>query len=164
MNRKGISPIIAFVMLMALAVTLGTFVTIWYTKSTESQTKTIVEKFGNADECADVRFDVSFDYDNCIVVVYNLGSFTIDKIQVNAFNGEVLSIDEKPDTKDLECINAYTETAVSGLPPKAKCNVPMNSDITKLIIGPIIVKEGTLTLCTNDRIFTPKETFTGCLA
>lgn len=151
MNRKGISPIIAFVMLMALAVTLGAFVTIWYTRSTESQTKTIIEKFGNADECADVRFDVAFDYDKtdedgvCGVVVYNLGNFNIDKLKIEKV------------TEGLPESEIYDEEVIK---PKSGVIVEVLTFalVSKMQFAPIISEGGALTQCLNDRIFIPNST------
>ncbi|MDI6737546.1 MAG: hypothetical protein QME12_03445 [Nanoarchaeota archaeon] len=145
MKKKGISPIIAFVMLMALAVTLGAFVTIWYTKSTERQTKTIVEKFGSVDECADVRFDVAFDYTTCDSIrVYNLGNFNIDKIKL-----ELLLTDGTP----------FSEVYDFLIAPKGNVEIPINlQDVQKFQFAPIIAEGTAVTMCLNDRIFVPDAT------
>lgn len=142
MKKKGISPIIAFVMLMALAVTLGAFVTVWYTKSTESQTKTMIEKFGNADECADVRFDASFDYDACTGTMYNLGSFTIDKIKIDTY---YLDGTEKQDISEVNIPPKGTVTAI----------LPF-SLISRLQVSPILEDKGQLTVCINEREYVPE--------
>ena len=166
MNKKGIGPIIAFVLLMALSVTLGAFVTIWYTKSTEGQVKTVIEKYGNADECSDVRFDVAFDYENCIAAVYNLGSFTIDKIKVDRYLSTDLT-NAKTEiwaTGKDSLICAEFNGAATGLFPKNGCGIPMNtssagdvpnSNPRKLFFSPITTDGDTDTLCLNEREFTP---------
>ena len=147
--KKGIGPVIAFVLLMALSVTLGAFVTIWYTKSTEGQAKTVIEKYGNADECADVRFDVAFDYDMadgiCGAVVYNLGSFNIDKLKIEKITAGL------PESAifEAEAIKPKTGVLVEV--------INLNS-VSKMQFAPIIVEGGTATQCINDRVFIPNST------
>ncbi|MFA5888429.1 MAG: hypothetical protein WC852_07000 [Candidatus Nanoarchaeia archaeon] len=152
MNKKGIGPIIAFVLLMALSVTLGAFVTIWYTKSTEGQAKTVIEKYGNADECSDVKFDVAFDYNNtdedgnaCGAVVYNLGSFSIDKLKVEKVTAGL----PESEIFEGEVIKPKTGVIVEVLNLKS---------VSKMQFAPIIVESGTATQCINDRVFIPDST------
>ncbi|MDD4878635.1 MAG: hypothetical protein PHO02_06415 [Candidatus Nanoarchaeia archaeon] len=144
MKKKGIAPIIAFVMLMALAVTLGAFVTIWYTKSTESQTKTMIEKFGNVDECADVRFDVEFNYTTCKnITVYNLGNFNIDKIKL-----ELILMDGTP----------FSEVFDYLILPKENVEISIDlRDVQKFQFAPIIAEGTAVTMCLNDRVFVPDK-------
>lgn len=145
LNKKGIGPIIAFVLLMALSVTLGAFVTIWYTKSTEGQAKTVIEKYGNADECSDVRFDVAFNYTTCNSIrVYNLGSFNIDKLKM-----EILFKDASGDSVIAD-VNILPKQNVEAEVGPLDC-------ISKIQFAPIIVESGTATQCINDRIFIPEE-------
>ena len=162
MNRKkGIAPIIAFVMLMALAVSMGVFVTIWYTRSTQTQTSEMIEKLATGEECADVKFDVSFDYENCRAVVYNLGSFKIDKVKVERYSGAVMK-SEIWDTGEDSPLCYEVSSRLPGLVPKNGCEIPMNASLTKLQFSPIIVKGSTLMQCLNNREFTPTGAFSGC--
>ena len=151
MNKRGIGPIVAFVLLMALSVTLGAFVTIWYTKSTEGQAKTVIEKYGNADECSDVRFDVEFDYATCNgIKVYNLGNFNIDKIKL-----ELLSDEGEP----------FSEVYDYLIVPKGYAEIsPLDlRDVQKFQFAPIIVEGTAVTMCVNDRVFIPDESkMSGC--
>lgn len=160
MKKKGIAPIIAVVMIMALAVTLGTFVTIWYTKASEAQTKTIIEKYGGVDECADVRFDVSFNYTKCYAVIYNLGTFTIGKVKVDRYfkNGYV------PQGPEIWETGRGSEIcAEGGLIPKNGCAIPMNSSIlSKIQFTPIITSGNSLISCVNEKEFKPEGGFSGC--
>ncbi|MFH1065082.1 MAG: hypothetical protein V1734_01080 [Nanoarchaeota archaeon] len=155
MYKKGIGPVIAFVLLLALSVTLGAFVTIWYTKSTEGQVKTVIEKYGNADECSDVRFDVSFDYENCYAAVYNLGSFTIDEVKVDKYFSTDLT-------------TAKSEIWAAGISPKDCITIPMNnsdenSEPRQVLFAPIIINKEERTLCLNERVYEPNGSkFLGC--
>ncbi|HII16272.1 MAG TPA: hypothetical protein HA362_08275 [Nanoarchaeota archaeon] len=160
-HKKGIAPIIAFVMLMALAVTMGAFVTIWYTRSTQSQTSEMIERLATGEECADVKFDVSFDYENCAAIIYNLGSFKIDKIKAERYSGAVMRSEIWGTGEDSELCYEVSGR-LPGLIPKNGCAIPMNATLTKLQFSPIIVKGSTMMQCLNNREFTPAGAFSGC--
>lgn len=161
MDRKGIAPIIAFVMLMAIAVTMGVFVTIWYTRATQAQTSGMIEKLATGEECADIKFDISFDYENCIAAVYNLGSFKIDKIKVERYNGAVMKSDIW-ETGEESPLCFEVDGRNPGLIPKNGCAIPMNSSLTKLQFSPIIAKGKSLMQCLNNREFSLTGEFLNC--
>lgn len=141
-SRKAIAPIIAFVLLMGLAVTLGVFVTIWYTRASEKQTSELIGRFGTEEECSSVSFDAALDYDACTGEMYNLGKFTIDKIKIDTYYTDGT---EKHDIADVNIL------------PREGVSAPLPlSLIAKLQISPILEDKGELIECTNNREFVPK--------
>ncbi len=141
-SKKAIAPIIAFVLLMGMAVAMGAFVTIWYTRTSEKQTAELIGRFGTEEECSGVGFDIAFNYDTCSAEVYNLGSFTIDKVKVDAY---FLDGSETHDMVDIAAT------------PKTGAAVPLPlSSISRLQFSPILEEKGRLTQCINEREFVPK--------
>lgn len=168
LGKKAIAPIIAFVLLMGLAVALGAFVTIWYTKASEKQTSELIGRLGTEEECSSVGFDVAFDYENCAAIIYNLGSFTIDKVKVDRYLSSDLT-SAKTDTWNTGRGSAIC--AEGGLIPKNDCAIPMNasdkcpvpnSEPRRVLFSPIIVQGKEQTLCLNERIFEPNGSKFGC--
>ncbi|MBU2637655.1 MAG: hypothetical protein KJ955_01655 [Nanoarchaeota archaeon] len=143
-SKKAIAPIIAFVLLMGMAVALGAFVTIWYTRASEKQTTELIGKFGTEEECSGVGFDVAFDYDpaGCSAEIYNLGSFTIDKVKADAYYLD------GSETHDMADVDIIPRTGVA-------IELPL-SLIARLQFSPILEEKGSLTQCLNERVFVPE--------
>ena len=75
MNRKGLSPVIATVLLVALALVLATIIYIW----ARAFIPEVIEKSGERIEnyCPDVAFDISYSTDTNSLRVQNNGNVPI---------------------------------------------------------------------------------------
>lgn len=83
-NRKGVSPVIATVLLIGLVIALGAVVFVWF----QSFTHEAVTKFEGENielVCADVQFDAS--YDNGNLALSNTGNVPIYSFNVKIDNG-----------------------------------------------------------------------------
>lgn len=166
-TKKGIAPIIAFIMIMALAVTIGTFVMTWYTKAAEKQTETTISKYASSEECSEVKFDVAFDYDNCAAIIYNLGSFKIDSVKVDRLFGAVMKSDIWNTGWDAETCSEplVAPCCISGgLVPKNGCAIPLNRsdpdripipdlELTEMQFVPMLGKDTDIVQCLNDKVY-----------
>ncbi len=60
-NRRGIETVVAWVLLLGFSVTLGIFVFMWATKSTEKMTESTLEFVAGGLECEQVQIYAVFD-------------------------------------------------------------------------------------------------------
>lgn len=78
MNKKGISPVIATMLLVAIVIVIGLIVFLWFRGITEEA----VTKFGGTNVkliCEDVSFEA--DYDGGFIYISNSGNIPIFEIQ-----------------------------------------------------------------------------------
>lgn len=85
-SNKGVSPVIATVLLIGLVVTLGVVVFLWF----RSFTQEAVTKFGGENielVCGDVQFDASYSGGN--LAIENIGNVPIYSfnVQINSAGG-----------------------------------------------------------------------------
>ena len=82
-SKKGISAIIAYVLLLGMAVALGVFVSMWYLQASEKQSTQILGSIEGGALCDEVNANFGFDYVNCKFNIKNSGKYTIQKIDFN---------------------------------------------------------------------------------
>ncbi len=145
--RKGISPIIAFVLILGLVISLATFVSFWYQGVTESQIDTALEMFEDTPECNGVRYEVGFDYSTCSITLFNAGDEEINKLVLSyAFSDG----------------STNTETREVTLPPNARETVSEVPNFAEATFTPILIRETKQISCTDERTFTLDQPFECC--
>jgi flagellin-like protein len=80
-NKKGLSPVIATVLLITMVVVIGLIIFLWF----RSMTKEVVTKFGDENvelACNKVQFDAS--YDNGIISISNSGNVAIFSLKIKS--------------------------------------------------------------------------------
>ncbi len=95
-NKRGISQIVAFVLLISFAVGLGTIVMMWYTSTTEKQSATMIGPAEGNIDCENANLNIRPNYDDCTISVFNTGTVTIHRLK---FTPQIL---EDSDTVDVE--------------------------------------------------------------
>lgn len=89
MNRKGISPLIAAVLLIVFTVAVGSLIMNWMTSYTKSTTENAGTGTQNTVDCAKQIVDVSdikVNSDNVTILVQNLGSKDTNVTSVVAYD------------------------------------------------------------------------------
>jgi flagellin-like protein len=131
-NKKGISPIIATVLLLGFAISLATTVFLWMKGQTETMSESTVEYAEGEMQCQNVRINVEKTgapvppdtSPTCASLkISNKGYMTINQLAVRTFNPEGSKLyPQSPDTNYLNpqssnCIppcGVKTETGCSG--------------------------------------------------
>src|SRR3989339_952849 len=133
-QKKGIAPVIAWVLLLSLTITMGVFVTRWYLARTEGMTESTVNSLSGGIECSDVNINVAYTGTpaNCNIKVSNTGSFRISRVLINDF---MINYDRNP--KEYQ---NYTQTDITDI-----CS---NDKIT---IIPVLQRDTGLINCPNTR-------------
>lgn len=85
-GKKGVSQIIAFVLLMSFAVGLGTVVILWYSQSTEKQAEALITPAEGKMECENALVNVQFPDANTLKI-YNAGTITFESVKVICTSG-----------------------------------------------------------------------------
>jgi flagellin-like protein len=103
MEKKGVSPVIATVLLIAMVVVLGLIIFMWFRGFTQEA----VTKFDTNVElvCSDVSFDAS--YSEGILSIVNTGNIPIYRIKLKTEGQGSFS------TKELETADGWSETGLN---------------------------------------------------
>jgi flagellin-like protein len=129
MKKRGISPVIATVLLIAMVVVIGLIVFIWF----RGMIGESVTKFGKNIQlvCDDIDFDAS--YSGGSLQLINTGNVPIFKMQIQL---------SKPGSHSTQEINneEYSEWDKSGLSQGGTFSTSMNlgSDIERITLIPIL--------------------------
>jgi len=105
-NNKGVSPIIAWVLLVGFAVTLGVVVTQWTKTHAETEITETIKYVNTGLECDNIDFNVVYcnDLENVQhkFKIYNRGLKTITKFSLNVFSvsGEITDEEIKSGTEN----------------------------------------------------------------
>ncbi|MFH1637608.1 MAG: hypothetical protein ABIB71_04255 [Candidatus Woesearchaeota archaeon] len=152
-GKKGISQIIAFVLLLSFAVGLGTVVIMWYTSTTETQTETLITPAEGRIECDEVMINLKLNYNHCNITVYNFGVTTIYGLM---FTPPIQEWDKDQDGK-----KELVPIADIIIKPRESRNVTVNAQITgtEIEINPAIKVGDKITTCTNSRKFSLEQNF-----
>jgi len=139
MKKRGISPIIATVLLLGFAVALATTVFLWMSGQTETMSKSTVEYAEGEMQCQNVRINLvkSDDISCANLDVSNKGYITINQLAIRAFNpeGSSLYLDTGPEDNFLQPQSSECKPPGCGI----KKNVPTPcSSCKKLEVMPII--------------------------
>lgn len=146
-NRLGVSEVVSYTLLIALAVGLAAFVTIWYTRSSEQQATGLIEVYETSAECTDVDFKISFEYNECNITVYNTGMLNINQLKAYYFKKDKT----RSDALFTDLLIPQTERKIDAMP-----------NLGKLMIVPLLERDGKLYSCPNENVYTPAQDFTNC--
>ncbi|MEA3378541.1 MAG: archaellin/type IV pilin N-terminal domain-containing protein [Nanoarchaeota archaeon] len=139
MNKKGVSPVIAFILLLSLAVTLGLLITYWSKESAETQVDTILTPISNAAECEQINININ-NYDTCLLKIYNAGTRTIEQLEINVLP----LIPENPNPIVIQEPILPQTWMETNLQLKTGSNVE---------IFPFLMLEGKLVKCQKNKVF-----------
>ncbi len=155
-NKKGVSPLIATVLLIAFAVALGAIVMSWG-KSYITQTQTDVQNKGNLQmTCSeDVGINIlsiAGSFDACYTdsnsthgtvkfTLKNSGSKALAGLKVQVITN--VSVNETDITKSIEPGSVYRNNSI---------NYPANQSFKELIINPEIKVGSETKVCANSEI------------
>jgi len=136
MHKKGVSPVIAWVLILGFTIALGSIVTNWYLQQSKKTTESTLGTLEGEMECNEVKINVAFTQSGsgCVLKVSNTGALRIDSVKVN---GKQLAYDRNP--KEYK---NYTSTDIC--------------DSTTATVLPIIKKDNNLAVCQNDKIYEKK--------
>lgn len=135
-KKRGISPIIATVLLLGFAVALATTVFLWMQGQTETMSQSTVEYAEGEMQCENVRINVlkTGDPATCgTLKVSNKGYMTVNQLAVRAFNPEDSEL--YPENPDDDYLRPQSSTCT---PPCGEVIVTGCSGCTKIEVMPII--------------------------
>jgi len=126
LNRKGVSPVIATVSLIAMAMVLASILYVWATGFIGEQ----IEKNGKSTEqvCKEVSFEVDYD----------LASGGLELQAVNTGNIPIYDFDIKfvePRSSSVKHFNMSADVASAS----ERKFVPLSANVNKIIVYPIIL-------------------------
>ena len=132
LNKKGVSPVVATVLLVAMVIVLALIVFLWF----RSLTKEAITKFGGQNietVCEDVSF--TSEYSSGILTIANLGN-----VPIFGFNVKI-SNQGSHETKEIKTLS--TNWPATGLKQGGVFNSedlsPTFSDATQVVLIPILV-------------------------
>ncbi|MFH1332085.1 MAG: hypothetical protein ABIH63_02255 [archaeon] len=90
-DRKGMQTVVAWVLLLGFSITLGTFVFIWATKSSEEMTESTLKFVEGGLQCDQVQIYAVFDPQDInnpcgYINITNRGYLTMEQIMVRGVN------------------------------------------------------------------------------
>jgi len=142
-KRKGVSPVIATVLLIAMVVVIGLIVFLWIRGLNEDA----ITKFGKNVElvCGDVSF--SADYDSSLLRIVNNGVVNIFNMKLKIFEPG------SHETKDM--IKDFSDWPSAGLSQGQAISISVNfgGSIDKIILVPVLVGKSEK----GDKAFVCKE-------
>ena len=130
MKRKGVSPVIATVLLISIVVVIAVIIFIWFNQMTQES----ITKFGGVNVelvCEDVNFDASYNYGTLNIV--NNGNVPIFGIKVKILR------EGSHETKDL---NEISDWPSSGLNQGGTFSEDISSEIgtaEDIILIPVLL-------------------------
>ena len=143
LSKKGISPVIAWVLIVGFTMVLGLIVSNWYIQQSKATAKSALGSLESSIECNDIKINVAFirkpDASECWLKVSNTGMLKIAKVKIN---GEDYVYERNP----KEYWN-YTKTR--DIPTLCDANL-------KVTVLPILETDKDLITCNNDRIYESK--------
>lgn len=130
-KRKGISPIVATVLLVAMVIVIFLIVFLWMRGMTE---ETITKNEGQNIEltCKDVVFEKS--YSSGKLEVINSGNFPIYKMNI-----EIIRDDDSYETKELnELSSEWPDSGLSG-GASFSDNLNLEENVEKIVLTPVLL-------------------------
>ncbi|MBI4447480.1 hypothetical protein HY643_00720 [Candidatus Woesearchaeota archaeon] len=152
MKKKGISPLIAYVILVGFAVGLGAIFTTWYMNTSQDTREQYFKEIETGIQCEDVKLNVGFNYDSCKVEVFNTGIQVWKKVAISGSyldsGGARQKIDEDIDgpinPKESRETNALFTAEVTDLEVYVNAYVQLDKKTVS---------------CVNDRVYKPTKSF-----
>jgi len=135
MKKRGISPVIATVLLIAMVVVVALIIFIWFRGMVgESATK-----FGKNIElvCEDVEFDASFSSSTDTLSIVNRGNVPIFRVRIKIFE------EGSHTTKELDSDDGWVKTGLGqGGTFSESIEDYVDSDVDKITVFPVLIGEG----------------------
>lgn len=125
MGRKGVSPLIAAVLLIAFTMSVATILTMFVTQFTEEQTDFLENQSSKKIECqfADVDiYSTSYDSGELSVTVANMGSVDLPEVNVQAIGNGELAGSKRTGKVEVSGLETVTIN-LSGEPDKVRAIV-----------------------------------------
>lgn len=145
-NKKGISPLIATVLLIAFAVALGAVVMSWGRGYVEDTAEQAESQAGSKIECS-MNSDIEFfrnpstnkkwicnSTTNYTFVIQNTGNTEFTGLRVLAIGNELQEF-------------RFNDTINAGSPYKSSFDVGVDANVTAITINPIVTYQGDETIC-----------------
>ena len=155
-TKKGISPVIAYVLVIGFAAALGAIVISWYTNLSKEQSETLLGESESSIDCERVNVNVgmlNFTYpepaNTCSLKILNTGELKITKLKLEFYPSP----------------NIYTPAEVNINPRYfAVIGLPAGESLfEKLYVTPIIDVSGKEVSCPKETIYTQEPGwFDGC--
>lgn len=133
-SKKGVSPLVSWVLIITMTIGLGAIITSWYLNRTEDTTSQTMATLEGGIECSEVNINVAYTKDpaeKCIVKVANTGNLKIDYVKLDS--------------------NQYVFGRNHG---DYKNFTGCRAD--KITVTPMLKKGNNLVACKNDRIYEQK--------
>lgn len=160
MRKKGITPAIAWVLMIGLGVALGTFVVSWSLRHTETITGEQLDAVEGGIECNDVNVLVSFGKDlvdnKCNITIHNSGMKAIDQIDMSYKYYSVTEVTSPAAPIEL----------ASPIKPREKVTKKFDftGDLLSVQLTPYVKVGEKKFICRNDKAYAPFQgTLQGCV-
>ena len=131
-NKKGVSPVIATVLLVAMVIVIALIIFLWF----RGLTQEAITKFGDKNiklVCDDVQFD--FDYTGGILSVSNTGNVPIYEVYI-----EITSAGGNYVTRNVRDLDANWPTIGLNQGGAFSGNIGIDiTDVEKLAVIPVLV-------------------------
>jgi flagellin-like protein len=160
-RKKGVSPLIATVILIAFSVALGAIIVTWGNNLISGQTKDVTKRTDRSIKCSlDLPIRILEVNDEKFICYNRSSSMNLEFIIENqgsasAEGVRVFLLDSNEDTKTVDIIVPL------GSHNNTKYNVSINNTDnglgfslppTKILISPILVASGSIDVCSDNRI------------
>lgn len=160
-RKKGIETVVAWVLILGFSITLGTFVFMWATRSTQKMTESTLSYVEGGMQCEQVQIDALFsDYagssSKCMnVTITNRGYLTIEQVIVRGVKTSGESIAKQTidkNTNTIPGIPLLPKRVTNGVIPSS-WNFPDSGATIDFI--PVVKDKNTLISC-SDKLKTVK--------
>ena len=81
-NKRAVSPVIAYVLLIGMAIGLAAIVVTWSRQSAQSQVEAVITPTAGAAECESVNINLIFNCTTKRLMLYNSGSLKITRVEI----------------------------------------------------------------------------------
>jgi hypothetical protein len=136
MDKKGVSLIISWVLLIGFAVTLGVLVSTWMQDQAEETSETLLDDKTMELHCGDMAVNAFFPTPTCDTIsTTNKGVFTIHQVHVRSLFG--------------------TETIEASIPPQQAQDLNIQTVVVSgesVEVIPVIKVEGKTVVCVNRKL------------
>ncbi len=131
MQKRGLSPVIATVLLVALVVVLGLIVFLWF----KSISKEVVTKFEDENielACEEVDFQAS--YSSGVLSISNIGTVSIYSFEVKEYKSDGFSTEDIKDLSDVWPVSGLAQ----GKTFYDNIGEGLDSSTEKIVIIPVL--------------------------
>lgn len=153
-NKKGISEVIAYVLMVALAVALGTFIAVWYKSTVQTQVSGILNPIEGSSQCDEINVNLVFNYATCGITVYNTGTLNIDALKITYSDNAGGLNNSNYEVKIPPRLNQPIDLPIDG--------GIVRENLRTVIVIPIVTVDKQSYYCSRDYMFNALENFIGC--